>query len=167
MNSNATGTSSKHNISEDNRYLVFSLGHEQFAIPLLRVKEVIASTETRPIPHSPSHFKGLLDLRGVVISVIDLRIKMKAVKRENTSETSIIILDHKTEPIGVVVDSVDYVANLQPNEINAPPTIHGGTGSDFITGVFSKDKKMILLLDIMASLGTEDIKLIKRNTQAA
>jgi purine-binding chemotaxis protein CheW len=167
MSGNTTNVNSKHNISEDNRYLVFSLGNEQFAIPLLRVKEVIASTDTRPVPHSPTHFKGLLDLRGVVISVIDLRIKMKAAKRENSAETSIIILDHKTEPIGVIVDSVDYVANLQPNEINTPPTIHGGTGSDFITGVFSKEKKMILLLDIMASLGAEDMKLIKRNAQAA
>lgn len=156
-----------HNLSEDNRYLVFSLGVEQFAIPLLRVKEVIASVDTRPVPHTPPHFKGLMDLRGIVISVIDLRIKMKVAKKENGAETSIIILDHQTEPLGVVVDSVDYVANLQPSEISAPPSVHGGSNSDFITGVFSKDKKMILLLDIMTSLGAEDLKIIRKQSQAA
>jgi purine-binding chemotaxis protein CheW len=156
-----------HNLSEDNRYLVFSLGAEQFAIPLLKVKEVIAALETRPVPHSPPHFKGLMDLRGLVISVIDLRVKMKIAKKESGAETSIIILDHATEPVGVIVDSVDHVANLEPNEISAPPTVHGGTYSDFITGVSSKDKKMILILDIMASLGAEELKLIKKQTNAA
>ncbi len=167
MANNDHTKASLNNLSEDNRYLVFSLGVEQFAIPLLRVKEVIAVVETRPLPHSPPHIKGLMDLRGVVISVIDLRVKMKVSKKENSAETSIIILDHQTEPIGVIVDSVDYVANLQPNEISAPPTVHGASNSDFITGVFTKEKKMILLLDIMASLGADDLKLIKRQSQAA
>lgn len=153
--------------SDDNRYLVFSLGAEQFAIPLLQVKEVLAAVDTRAVPHSPPHFKGLMDLRGVVVSVVDLRIKLKISKRENSAETSIIILDHGSTPVGVVVDSVDYVANLQPGEINAPPTVHSGHQSDFISGVFSKDKKMILLLDIMSALGAEDLKLIKKQNTAA
>jgi purine-binding chemotaxis protein CheW len=153
--------------SGDNRFLVFSLGSEQFAIPLLKVKEVIASVDTRPIPHSPPHFKGLMDLRGIVISVLDLRVKMKITKKENGTETSIVILDHGSEPVGVIVDSVDYVANLMPSEISAPPKIHGGTNGEFITGVFSKEKQMILLLDIEASLGAEDLKFIKKQSQAA
>ena len=133
MNDSITNLKKTHLLNEDDRYLIFTLGIEQFAIPLLKVREVIASVETRPVPHSPPHFKGLLDLRGVVISVIDLRIKMKTSKKESGAETSIIILDHGTEPIGVIVDSVDSVHNIQKSEISAPPTTHGGFNSDFVT----------------------------------
>jgi purine-binding chemotaxis protein CheW len=108
-----------------------------------------------------------MDLRGVVVAIIDLRVKMKITKKENGAETSIIILDHGTEPVGVIVDSVDYVATLEPKEISTPPRVNSGNNSDFITGVFSKDKKMILLLDIISSLGIEDLRLIKKQTQAA
>lgn len=154
-----------HSPIEDRRFLVFSLGNEQFAIPLLKVKEVIAAVETRPVPQSPPHFKGLLDLRGLVISIIDLRTKMKINKKEVGATPSIIILDYGTEPLGVIVDSVDYVFNLNPDEISPPPTIHSGTQSDFITGVFSKDKKMILLLDILSALGVDELKLLKKQTE--
>lgn len=101
---------------EVNRYLNFSLGEEEFAIPLLSVKEVIAVPETTPIPHTPPHFLGIMNLRGQVISVIDLRKKF-SINTKNTEETSVIILDLKNHFLGVVVDSVTSVLAIKNSDI--------------------------------------------------
>jgi len=88
--------------TQGQRYLAFSLGKEQYAIPLLQVKEVIGQTETTPMPYAPAHFKGIMNLRGQVISVIDLRLKFKMEAKESEGQTAIIILDLSPLSLGVV-----------------------------------------------------------------
>lgn len=146
---------------EAGRYLSFSLCGEEYAIPLLHVKEVIGYSEPTPIPHAPAHFKGVINLRGQVISIVDLRSKLKLPKMEVAPETSIVILDLAPYCLGMIVDSVDCVMPLNPSEIDASSDIESFVKGNHLLGIAKKDKKLILLLDIKATLEVGDMKFIK------
>ncbi len=151
-----------------NRYLSFALGEEDYAIPLLSVKEVIAVPEITPIPFSPSHFLGIMNLRGQVISVIDLRAKLQ-VKAVKSAETAIIICDLSPLCLGVVVDSINSVLAPTADELSGRPDIQSQKNPDYITHVCRRDKKLILFLDVAKTLGVEDLQVAARGskTQAA
>lgn len=153
--------------TEENRYLVFTLHGEQYGLPLLQVKEVIADTETTPIPHAPAHFKGIMNLRGLVISVIDLRGKFRMPRDERGHERAIIILDLPDLSLGVVVDSVDYVHSVSKDEISAPPTAETHLHADYLLGVARQEKKLILLLDIERTLNVQDLNALKPSSKQA
>lgn len=150
---------------EINRFLNFTLGEEEFAIPLLSVKEVIAVPETTPIPHTPPHFLGIMNLRGQVISVIDLRKKFSMTAKSN-EETSVIILDLKSQFLGVVVDSVNSVLPIKNSEILEKPMIESSKSTEYITGVFRKNDHLVLLLDIFKTLSQEDKSAMQKSAPA-
>lgn len=158
-------THAKNEMIQGDRYLSFSLGQEDYAIPLLEVREVIAITETTSVPYAPPYFIGIMNLRGQVISVIDLRKKF-AIKPKETSETAIIICDLGTVSLGVVVDSVNAVLLANASDISERPEIDNTKRTEFITGVYRKDDKLILLLDIAKALSLEDQKAIAQNATA-
>lgn len=145
------------------RHLSFSLGEESFAIPLLDVREVIAMTETTPIPFAPPHFLGIMNLRGQIISVIDLRKKM-GVKPNQSTENAIIICNLQSVVLGMVVDSVDSVLNVKSTDISDKPEIDGSKKTEFITGVYRQEKKLVLFLDIAKALSLDDQKAIAKAT---
>lgn len=147
------------------RYLCFSLGKDRYAIPLLQVKEVIASIETTPIPHTPSYFKGILNLRGQVISVIDLRLKLNSPKPERSDETTIIILDLEPLLLGVVVDSVDCVVAYEKKDLSPRPGLDSTIKEDFLAGVARDEKSMTLILNMSVVLNTEDYQFLKNPSQ--
>lgn len=147
--------------ASNNRYLSFSLGSEEYAIPLLSVKEVIAVPEITPVPFTPSHFLGIMNLRGQVISVIDLRSKM-GIKPGSSTETSVIICDISPLVLGVVVDSINSVLSPKENEVSPKPEIQSTRSTDYITNVYRKDKKLILFLDIAKALNAEDHSAVLR-----
>ena len=155
-NENSTGK-----LGSGERHLSFSLGGEGFAIPLLSVKEVIALPETTPVPHTPSYFIGIMNLRGQVISVLDLRDKL-GLKADRTEETAVIICEFGDSPLGVVVDSVDSVLTPLEDDISEKPDIDGGTKSDYITAIYRKDDHLILFLDIERTLESEDYEAIRK-----
>lgn len=148
------------------RFLCFTLGKEKFAIPLLQVKEVLGNVETTAIPQAPPHFKGIMNLRGQVISVIDLRTKLKIGKPDITPETTIIIMDFAPLCLGVIVDSVDCVAMYEGKDLSEPPDTDSSMKADFITGVARTENSLTLILDLKAMLNTNDFKVIK-NSKAA
>ena len=129
---------------DTNRYLSFSLTGEHYAIPLLSVREVVAMPDVTPVPFTPPHFLGIMNLRGQVISIIDLRLKFNMKKPETTPETSVIICDLAPLCIGAVVDSVNSVLVLGTDNIGPRPDIQSNRNSDYITGVSKKDEKLIL-----------------------
>jgi purine-binding chemotaxis protein CheW len=137
------------------RYLSFSLGNEEYAIPLLSVREVIAMPEVTPIPYTPSYFLGIMNLRGQVISIMDLRSKL-GIKAGAAAETSVIICDLNSLSIGVVVDSINCVLSPTEGEVSPKPELQSSKSSDFITGVYRKDKKLVLFLDVAKTLSVED-----------
>ncbi|OFZ22553.1 MAG: hypothetical protein A2X94_03605 [Bdellovibrionales bacterium GWB1_55_8] len=137
------------------KYLSFSLGNEEYAVPLLGVREVIAIPDITPVPHTPPHFLGMMNLRGQVISVIDLRLKFN-IKAEKTAETSVIIFDLATSALGVVINSVNSVLPLDSANIAPRPEIQSYKSTEYITGVSKHDNKLILLLDINKALSIEE-----------
>ncbi len=152
-------------IESGGRYLCFTLGREKFAIPLLHVKEVIANVETTSIPQSPAYFKGIMNLRGQVISVIDLLLKLKVEKGEPNNEKTIIILDFAPLCLGVVVDSVDSVVAFDSSAITNPPDVESAVNHDFIKGIARTDKSLTVILDLKSALKAEDYKTIKNQKQ--
>lgn len=139
----------------DDRYLSFSLGHEEYAIPVLEVREVIAMIETTSVPYLPPYMLGIMNLRGQIISILDLRKKFN-IKPSETAETAVIICDLGALSVGIVVDSVNSVLAVKPSEIAAKPEIENGKKTDFITGVYRKEKKLVLLINIAKALSLED-----------
>jgi purine-binding chemotaxis protein CheW len=157
LNSNL-GLSSRHSSEQETsgeRYLCFSLGTEEYGIPLLSVKEVIALPEITPVPQTPAHFLGIMNLRGQIISVMDLRSKL-GIKANQSSETAVIICELTPNSIGVVVDSINCVASPLRSETNDGAEIQNQKTAHYVTGVFRNDGKLVLLLDVQKLLGLGD-----------
>jgi purine-binding chemotaxis protein CheW len=146
------------------RFLSFSLGDEDYAIPLLSVREVIAVPEITPIPFTPPHFLGIMNLRGQVISIIDLRTKL-GIKPNDKAETSVIICDLGSVCLGAVVDSINSVLSPTEADVSETPEIQSSKNTEYITGVYRKDKQLIVFLDIVKSLSVEDHKAVQKNSK--
>jgi purine-binding chemotaxis protein CheW len=148
------------------RFLIFTLAQKPFAIPLMKVKEVIAFKEVTPIPQAPAYFRGVMNLRGLVITVLDLKNKLSISSKTESNETSVIILDMGDMPIGVMVDSVDSVASFQEGDISPPPSgLAPGTGKH-LSGVAKRANDLVLIMDPDCILGAADQKIV-RQSQAA
>lgn len=159
-------TMGKKVLSDGNsRFLHFSLGKEQFAIPLLTVKEVIAVPEMTQIPATPKHFLGIMNLRGQVISVIDLRLKL-GVTSSQSAETAVIICDIGGMTLGVLVDSVNAVLHPREQDLSEKPQVES-KANEYITCVYRKDKDLILFLDIARVLDAGDHSALRRASNAA
>lgn len=143
----------------DERYLCFRLGKERYAIPLLAVREVIAPPDTTPVPHAPPYFVGIMNLRGQVISVMDLRTKL-GIKPDQSAETAIIIFDFHPNSVGVVVDSIDSVINASPEDVVDKPELQNNKAADSILGVFRSQDGLVLLIDVAKTLNLADQRLI-------
>ena len=139
----------------ENRYLCFRLDREIYAAPLLDVKEVIGIPEITPIPQVAPHFLGIMNLRGQVISVVDLRLKF-GLKTARLAETCIIIFEYSAFSVGVVVDEVSSVLSVEPGDLCAPPDAKHTKKDEFITGVINRDNRMILTLDIVRALDLKE-----------
>lgn len=145
------------------RFLSFYLGQEEYGVPLLTVKEVIAMPEITPVPFTPAHFLGIMNLRGQVISVLDLRTKFN-IKHKDTKEVAVIICDLKPLCVGVVVDAVNAVLAPTAEQLSPKPDIQSQKNSDYITGVMRKDDKLVLFLDLAKALDVKDFAAIKNAT---
>jgi len=143
--------------ASSNRFLVFSLQNENYAIPLLSVREVIAMPEVTPVPQSPAHFVGIMNLRGQIISILDLRQKF-GLKTQFNPETSVIILDLDGSSLGVVVDSVNSVINPTESELSEPPDLEQTKNSDAIIKIYRDKNSMILILDVWKMLSKSEKK---------
>ncbi|MEK6626681.1 MAG: chemotaxis protein CheW [Bdellovibrionota bacterium] len=152
--------------TQEQRFLTFSLGVEEYAIPLLSVREVIAVPEITPMPFTPTYFLGLMNLRGQVISVIDLRQKL-GVKAQTSSENAVIICELNAGHLGILIDSVNAVITPSSESISAPPEIQGSLNLECVAGVFRNQEKLqeklILIIDIEKTLSGDDRKAMNKN----
>ncbi len=149
------------NSLSNQRYICFSIHDEEYAVPLLSVKEVIGVPDVTPIPFAPPHFIGLMNLRGQVISILDLRLKFGH-KSTRASETAVIICDFGGISVGVVVDSVNSVITPSTEDLADRPAMQNTKANEFVLGVYKKDKRLVLLLDLAKSLSLEDQKTVAR-----
>lgn len=154
---------SQHQFDSNQRYLCFGLGEEEFAVPLLTVREVVAMPETTHMPFMPAYFVGIMNLRGMVISVIDLRQKMQ-IKPKTNSENAVVIIEEGGVSVGVVVDSVNSVLNVTEQDLAENlAAADSKSRMSSVTGVCRKDDRLILLIDILKSLTGDDMSLISRS----
>lgn len=145
------------------RFLEFSLGKEKFAIPLLQVRELISIPETTPIPNAPKHFLGIMNLRGQVISVVDLRKKLKFSVEESTKEEAVIIIEIDDINMGVVVDSINKVVNVEEGAVQDIPEIESQLNAEYINGIFKYDDNLVILMNLKQILSLSDIKNIRKS----
>ena len=142
------------------QFISFSIGEEEYGLELLRVKEVIRIREITWLPKAPSFVKGIINLRGDVIPIIDLRDKFGLEAKEATAMTRVIVVEVEERMIGMVVDSASQVVRIPADQIDPPPPMLGGFSQEFITGVGKLDDKLIILLNTDAILTMEEINAL-------
>jgi len=146
-------------------FLTFRLGAEEYGIDILRVQEIRSFEEPTRIANSPPHIKGVVNLRGVIVPVVDLRIKLGCEKVEYNGFTVVIVLNVKGRVVGAVVDSVSDVLELARNQIRpAPDMANAAVDTNFITGIASVNERMLILMDIEALMASSDMGLIDTRT---
>jgi len=143
------------------KYLTFQLGNEEFAIQVLCVREIMGVQEITAVPQTPSHVKGVINLRGKVIPVVDLRLKFGLPELEYTQRTCIIVVQIQGEVdklmIGVIVDAVSEVLTLQGSEIEDTPDFGNGVPTPYLLGMAKIKGKVKILLDIDRLLSAQDV----------
>ncbi len=142
------------------QFISFSVGEEEYGLELLRVKEVIRIREITWLPKAPSFVKGIINLRGDVIPIIDLRDKFGLEAKENTAMTRVIVVEVEGRLMGMVVDSASQVVRIPADHIDPPPPVLGGLSQEFITGVGKLDDKLIILLNADAILTSDEIRAL-------
>ena len=149
------------------KHLLFSLSEESYGVSLSVVKEVIALTNITKIPNVPKYFYGLINLRGTIISVIDMRIKLNLAQADFESEkTCIIIVNIDEFTLGFIVDDISSVVNLHEDQIENNIQVDTSVNKEYVCGVArQKDQNLILLLDIEKVLNIEELKLIKNSVK--
>ena len=151
------------------KYLTFSLAKEEYGIGILKVKEIIGMMSITSVPRTPDFVKGVVNLRGKVIPVMDLRRKFGMGEIPYTERTCIIVVeidsDSETVLIGIVVDSVSEVLNIQENEIEETPTFGTKLDTDYILGMAKKDGGVKILLNIDKVLSTKEITVLEQTIQ--
>ena len=138
------------------QFISFSVGEEEYGLELLRVKEVIRVREITWLPKAPSFVKGIINLRGDVIPIIDLRDKFGLETREQTAQTRVIVVEVEGRLMGMVVDSASQVVRIPADQIDAPPPVLGGLSQEFITGVGKIEDKLVILLNVDAILTVDE-----------
>ena len=150
------------------KYLTFTLDKEEYGIALLKVKEIIGMMPITSVPQTPDYVKGVINLRGKVIPVSDLRRRFEIAAAGYTDRTCIIVVEilgeETTIQLGIVVDAVSEVMNIKAEEVEAPPSFGTKVETDYILGMANMDGQVKILLDIDRVLTSE---LIIKAEQAA
>ncbi len=135
--------------------VTFSLGNEEFSVDILKVQEIIRLMELTRVPKAPKFIEGVINLRGKVIPVMDLRKRFSMPEAEDSSEARIIVVELDNATVGFRVDGVSEVLRLPADTVDPPPTMVYGIETEYIKGVGKLDDRLIILLDIDKVL-TED-----------
>ena len=150
---------------ETTQYLTFKLGDEVFALDITRVREVQDFTTVTRVPRTPEFMRGVINLRGSVVPVVDLRLKFGMSKTENGVNTCVIItevtVDGDTTVLGALADSVQEVLDLEPGSIAPAPRIGTKLRTDFIKGMGRRDDRFIILLDIDKVFSSDELLTIQ------
>ena len=163
----ALEVSSEASVTKESRagkYLTFRLEAEEYGLVILRVREIIGLMDITHVPRTPHHIRGVINLRGKVIPVLDLRAKFGMDTKEDTEETCIIVVEVSIEDssvqIGILVDAVSEVLDIQESDIEDAPNFGGGFEGDFILGMGKVKNQVKILLDIDKVLTAEDVQLV-------
>ncbi len=144
-----TDTLKKDRTSEDILQLVsFKIGEEEFGVDILKVQEINRMLEITRVPNTPEFVEGVINLRGRVIPVIDLRKRFSMPEKENDKDTRIIVVELTNKTVGFVVDAVNEVLRIPRSLTEAPPSLATGINEEYITAVGKLDDRLLILLDL-------------------
>jgi purine-binding chemotaxis protein CheW len=146
-------------VARPREYLTFRLGEEEYGIDILKVQEIRGYEQPTRIANAPSFIKGVVNLRGVIVPIVDLRLKFNLGSAEYNDFTVVIILNLGARVVGIVVDSVSDVMELAPEQIRGAPEINSVVDSSFITGLGTLNDRMLILIEIERLMGATEMAL--------
>lgn len=157
-------------VQEDSQYLTFQLGQEMFAVSILRIKEILEYSEMTTVPMMPSFVRGVINLRGAVVPVVDLSARFGRQKMEVTRRSCIVIIEAESEAgkqdIGLMVDSVSEVLEIPHDQIEPAPSFGTNIRADFISGMGKVDGKFVITLEVDKVLSVDEMAaLAQANTE--
>jgi purine-binding chemotaxis protein CheW len=157
-------------ITETTQYLTFKLEDEVFAVDISKVREVLDFTTIAKVPRTPEFMRGVINLRGSVVPVVDMRLKFGMSRTEKTVNTCIIIVevavDNETTILGALADSVQEVMDLEPDHIEPAPKIGTRLNTEFIKGMGKHNDQFIIILDIDKVFTTNELAAVQGETPA-
>jgi purine-binding chemotaxis protein CheW len=152
-------------ITETRQYLTFKLGDGVFATDVAKVREVLDLTTITKIPRTPDFMRGVINLRGNVVPVVDLRLCFEMTKTEKTVNTCIVVveilMEGESTVIGALADSVEEVIDLEPEQIEPAPRIGAQIRTDFIKGMGKRDSQFIMILDMDRVFSADELSVVR------
>jgi purine-binding chemotaxis protein CheW len=149
---------------EQHQYLTFLLGDEMFAIGILSIREIIEYGFVTDVPMTPPFIRGVINLRGAVVPVVDLAVRFGRPARENSKRTCIVIVEIEategSQAMGVVVDAVNEVLEISPGDIEPPPEFGAQIRNDFIKGMGKINGKFVIVLDLNRVLSVDEVAVV-------
>ncbi|WP_051293732.1 chemotaxis protein CheW [Pseudoduganella violaceinigra] len=143
-------------------FLAFTLGKEEYGIDIQKVSEIRSYENPTRIASAPDYMKGVMNLRGLIVPIIDMRVRFQLGEPTYGPFTVVIILHIGTRTVGIVVDAVSDVTTLQPEQIKAAPDIGGSMDTEYITGLGTIDDRMLILVDIERLMSSAEMGLIEK-----
>jgi purine-binding chemotaxis protein CheW len=143
--------------TDDNQFLTFNLGEELYGVDILRVQEIKGYTAVTKIPNTPPHIKGVLNLRGTIVPIVELRTKFGMPTIDYTAFTVIIVVVVRDKVMGLVVDAVSDVLNIDRKDIQSTPQFGARVDVSFVNGIGKSGDKLVALLDMDRLLTVEDV----------
>lgn len=140
--------------------VTFSIGEEEFGVNILQVQEIIRTMEITNVPRAPEFVEGVINLRGKVIPIVDMRSRFGLESKEHDKYTRIIVIEIDMIIVGFVVDSVSEVLRLPANSVQPPPPVVAGMDSEYIDGVGKLEDRLLILLDLDSLLDNEELEAL-------
>jgi purine-binding chemotaxis protein CheW len=162
-----TSVANKPGEEAGREYLAFSLGGEEYAVNILQVQEIRAYERVTRIANMPAFIKGVMNLRGAVVPVVDLRVRFNVGKAEYDASTIVIVINIGPRTIGMVVDGVSDVVSLKASQLRPAPQIAGVLTAEFLEGVAILDQRMLIIVDINGLMSSKEMGLLESATAAA
>ena len=150
--------------SEHDQYLTFIMGDEEYGVDILRVQEIRGWDSVTPIPNTPDYIKGVINLRGTIVPIVDLRCRFGMPSIDYGATTVVIVLkvisDNGERIMGIVVDAVSDVHNVADEDMQPPPDFGSVVSIDYVRGLATVSEKMIIMLDVDKMMNSEDLAAI-------
>ncbi len=161
------GSSAPDATTRGGRFLSFRLNGTDYGLPIREVREIIGMMKITPVPRTPHYVRGCMNLRGTIITVVDLRSILQMEVPEDTSETRIIVVEIGDTDAGMIVDSVCEVLDIDDQEIEDRPDLGGEVNTEFILGMGKKEEQVTILLDISKILSSGETIALGKIAPAA
>ena len=142
---------------DDARYLLFKVGGELYGTPLLGIREVVEPQDAKPLPNTAPFFSGVINIRGQVVGVVDLR-KRCEVKKHN--RMALMVFDTESGPLAALVDEIEGVVQIPPAQIESKPAVRCHVSVNYLLGIGNQEGRLISLIDLNRVLGSEELKAV-------